>query len=110
MSIWGGMARLARFRADGFAAFANTPQAVLNSLAPLLAFPLVGAVIGLSGGQGLAAAVDFLATIVALVAPLVITHAFAARWGRLADWPRFAAASNCAVTRACGSSPRYFFA
>jgi uncharacterized membrane protein len=94
MSIMAGLLRLARFRVDGFNAFAGTPQAVLNSLAPLLAFPLVGAVLGLLGEAGLAAAVDFLATIVALVAPLVITHAFARRWGRLEAWPRFAAASN----------------
>lgn len=94
MSVLGGMTRLARFRIDGFASFAATPQAVLNSLAPLLAFPLVGAAAGMLGDLGMAALVDFLATVVALVAPLVISHEFARRWGRLPEWPRFAVASN----------------
>ncbi len=94
MSIVQGMVRLARFRIDGFQGFGNSAQAVLNSLAPLLAFPLVGGVFGVLGGQALPATVDFLATVVALLAPLVITHWLAARWQRLAEWPRFAAASN----------------
>lgn len=94
MRIWAGMVRLARFDASGFAAFRNTAPAVLSSLAPLLAFPIVGGLSGIAGGQGLSALIDFLATIVALLAPLIISHAFARHWDRLAQWPRFAASTN----------------
>lgn len=94
MSIFIGIARLARFRSDGFAHFSATTQGVANSLAPLLAFPLVGAVLQLAQGQGHAALADLLATIIALLAPLVLTHALAARWGRQAEWNRYATASN----------------
>ena len=37
---------------------------------------------------------DLLATLVALLTPLVVTEFFARRWGREALWMRFAVASN----------------
>jgi hypothetical protein len=94
MSIWAGMLQLARFRPDGFAAFGATPQSVLNSLAPLLGFPLAGTLIGVLSGRGLGAVTDLCVVIVALLTPLVISHALAGAWGRGAAWPRFATASN----------------
>lgn len=94
MSILLGIARLARFRADGFAAFAATPQALLNSLAPLIAFPLLGGLIELGQGAWRAGIADFLATLVALLTPLVVTEFYARRWGRQAHWLRFAVASS----------------
>ncbi|MCW3474836.1 hypothetical protein [Limobrevibacterium gyesilva] len=89
-----GVVRLALFRSDGFAAFGATPLAFLNSLAPLLAFPLVGGAMLLLSGSLRAAAADLLASIVALLAPAVFSHTLAALWKREALWLRYAVAFN----------------
>ncbi len=89
-----GIARLARFNRDGFAQFGDTPQAFVNSLAPMLAFPLAFVVPAVIGGAGVAALVDFLASVVALLAPAVMSHAFAQAWGREALWLRYIVAFN----------------
>ena len=94
MSILAGIIRLARFRADGFLSFAATPQALLNSLAPLVAFPLVGGLGELAQGNLGTALTDLLATTVALLTPLVVTQYLATKWGRGDHWLRFAVASN----------------
>ncbi len=94
MSVFAGILRLARFRPEGFAEFAATPQALLNSLAPLVAFPLVGGLGELAQGNLGTALTDLLATTVALLTPLVVTEYLATRWGRGAYWLRFAVASN----------------
>jgi len=94
MSALRGIARLARFRVDGFAEFVGTSQAVLNSLAPLVAFPLAGGLLQAGQGEWQSALSDLLATIVALLTPLVVTEFLARRWGREALWLRFAVASN----------------
>jgi len=89
-----GMARLARGRVDGLALFGDTPGSVLASLAPLMAFPLVGAVL-MVGPQGwVPAATTLLFTLVAQLAPLVLSHALAQSWGREAHWFRYATALN----------------
>lgn len=93
-SIVLGVMRLARGRADGFRQFGATREAFLASLAPLVAFPLVGGVLMLIGGGGLAALSDLLATICALVAPPVLSFEIARLWGREAAWLRFATAFN----------------
>jgi hypothetical protein len=93
-SIVLGVMRLARGRADGFGQFGATREAFLASLAPLVAFPLVGGVLMLLGGGGLAALADLLATICALVAPPVLSFEVARLWGREAAWLRFATAFN----------------
>ena len=93
-SVFRGFVRLARFRPEGFAYFSGTHAAMLNSLAPLLAFPLVGGALLLFRGGGIGAASDLLATVVALLAPLLIAHALAMRWGRGDAWLRYAAAFN----------------
>lgn len=94
MKIFSGVLHIARFRAEGMQAFGATPRALLNSLAPLLAFPVVGGLLDMLHGQFISALSDLLATLVALLTPLVVTEAFARRWGREALWLRFAVASN----------------
>jgi hypothetical protein len=93
-SIVVGVMRLARGRADGIAQFGATREAFLASLAPLVAFPLVGGALMLLGGGGLAALSDLLATLCALLAPPVLSFEVARLWGREAAWPRFATAFN----------------
>jgi hypothetical protein len=93
-SIVIGVVRLARGRADGILQFGGTRDAFLASLAPLLAFPLVGGVLMLLGGGGLTAVSDLLATLCALVAPPVLSFEVARLWGREAIWLRFATAFN----------------
>ena len=87
-----GVARLARFRADGLASFDATPAGLLNALAPWFAFALVGFVLVLVQGSPLGALGDLLGTTVALLAPTVVSHALARRWGREAAWLRYCVA------------------
>ncbi|HSZ90850.1 MAG TPA: hypothetical protein VK822_15925 [Acetobacteraceae bacterium] len=89
-----GVLRLARGRADGIRQFGATREAFLASLAPLIAFPLVGGVLMLLGGGGLTALGDLLATLCALVAPPVLSFEVARLWGRQNAWLRFATAFN----------------
>lgn len=96
MSILRGIARIARFRADGLASFADTTQALTNSLAPLIAFPLVGAILEIGQGHALIAVSDLLASLVALLAPLVISEKLARLWGVRSAWLRYGVASNWA--------------
>lgn len=93
-SIVVGIMRLARGRADGLGQFGATREAFLASLAPLVAFPLVGGVLMLLGGGGLSALSDLLATICALVAPPVLSYEVARLWGRETAWLRYATAFN----------------
>jgi hypothetical protein len=89
-----GILLLARGRADGLAMFADSPNAFLASLAPLVAFPLVGAGLMLASGQGLEAVTDFLEVICALLTPAVLSELMARLWGRAEAWLRFATAFN----------------
>jgi len=89
-----GIIRVATGRADGIAQFGDTREAFLASLAPLLAFPLVGTLLMLAQGEGLAALSDLLATFCALLAPAVLSYEAARLWGRAAAWTRFAVAFN----------------
>jgi hypothetical protein len=93
-SIVVGVMRLARGRADGFSQFGATRDSFLASLAPLMAFPLVGGVLLLMGGGGIGALSDLLATLCALVAPPVLSFEIARLWHREAAWLRFATAFN----------------
>lgn len=89
-----GAARLAVGLRDGIMRFKNTPQAFLASLAPLVAFPLLGVLLLLAGGHWTVAAVLLLLVLVSQVAPPVISHWLAVRWGREAAWLRYATAYN----------------
>ncbi len=89
-----GMVRLARGRVDGLQQFGDTPQAFLASLAPPLAFAIVGALLLLvSEGLGRALA-TLLVAIVLQLTPPVLSHALARFWGREAQWLRYATAFN----------------
>lgn len=89
-----GMLRVARGRVDGLELFGATPQAFLASLAPLVAFPLVGAALMLTDQGAVRAATTLLFTVVAQLAPPVLSHAVARAWGREAYWLRYATAFN----------------
>ena len=92
LSAAAGVARLARFRADGLASFDASPVGLLNALAPWLAFAFVGSLLALGAGAVREAALDFLASVVALLAPLVVSQGLARLWGRGAAWLRYAVA------------------
>jgi hypothetical protein len=87
-----GVARLARFRADGLQAFEATPTGLLNALAPWLAFAVVGFVLMIVAGSAQQAIGDLLASIVALLTPPVVSQALARLWGRQDAWLRYAVA------------------
>lgn len=89
-----GVARVARGKASGMARFGGTTQSFLSSLAPLIAFPLAGAAVLLMRDGPLAAFGLFSATLVAQLAPPVLSHAVAARWGRERQWLHYATAYN----------------
>lgn len=89
-----GIVRVARGRPDGLAQFSATRDAFLASLAPLIAFPLVGGLLMLLGGGGLDALTDLLATLCALLAPPVLSFEVARLWHREDAWLRFATALN----------------
>lgn len=69
-------------------------QDVLNSLAPLLAFPTVFTALALLGGAGRSAVTELLSVVVVLLAQLVLSETLARRWRREASWPRYAVAFN----------------
>lgn len=89
-----GVARLARGRPDGFQQFSGTREGFLASLAPLIAFPLVGGALLALSGDRMGALIDFLATLCALLAPPVLSFEVARLWGKQAAWLRFATAFN----------------
>lgn len=89
-----GILQLARGRKSGLSEFAGTRQGFLSSLAPLVAFPLVGSALMLAAGEGWPALGDFLATLSALLAPPVISEALARLWKRDGTWLRYATAFN----------------
>lgn len=89
-----GILRLATGHADGLVQFGNTTEAFLASLAPLVAFPLVGTALMLFEGGGVEAVANLLATLCALLAPPVLSFEAARLFGRADRWPRFATAFN----------------
>lgn len=89
-----GVLLLARFRVSGLALFGGGVADLLNSLAPLLAFPVVLALLLLLDGAGGEALADLLSLVVALLAPLVISQALAVKWSRDDRWLRYAVALN----------------
>jgi hypothetical protein len=89
-----GILRLARFNRGGFAMFDGSVSAFLSSLAPLVAFPLVGGGLWLLQGGGTDALTELFATLSVLLAPAVLSHAFARFWRREPAWLRYAVAFN----------------
>ena len=101
MTDWGrrrsvvrGIIRLLQFNGEGLLDFGDTPQAFFNSLAPLLAFPLVGAGVTLWGGAQHGALVNMLASVIAVAAPPVLSHMLSSLWHREPLWLRYAIAFN----------------
>jgi hypothetical protein len=89
-----GVLRVARGRVDGIGYFGGNSQAFLSSLAPLLAFPLVGMVLGLMTDGALQSLSDFVMYLCALLTPAVVSYELARWWGRGELWLRFATAFN----------------
>ncbi len=85
---------LARGRADGIKQFGNTVDSVTASLAPLIAFPLVGAAWTAMNGQAEFAALGFFSRLCGVLALPLITYEFARLARRDADWMRTVAALN----------------
>jgi hypothetical protein len=90
--IWRGIWLLARGRAAGIKEFGNSVDALTASLAPLIAFPLVGAGITATNGQPKLAVIAFLARLCAVLAVPVITYEFARFTKRESLWLRTTAA------------------
>jgi len=93
-SITRGILLLARGKAAGLAEFANTSDALTASLAPLIAFPLVGAGMLASSGQPGLAAIAFLSRLCGVLVLPVITQAFARAFKREDLWLATATALN----------------
>ena len=93
-SVLLGMWRIARGRADGIGCFGGSVQSFLASLAPLVAFPLVGAVFGLFTHGPRRALTDLAMMLCALLTPAVLSYELATFWNRSDAWLRFATAFN----------------
>lgn len=93
-SVLIGIFRVARGRVDGIECFGGTSQAFLASLAPLLAFPLVGTAIGVFSQGVLESLTEFAIYLCALLTPAVLSYELARLWGRGEQWLRFATAFN----------------
>ncbi len=89
-----GIALVARGRREGIRQFSATREAFLASLAPLIAFPLVGSGLMLLAGAGWDSVEDFVATLCAVLAPPVLSQALAQTWGRETAWLQYATAFN----------------
>ena len=89
-----GVVRVALGRAEGLAYFGSTVQSFLSSLAPLLAFPLAGAIIVFFRNGPIVALQIALLAIVVQLAPAVLSHALAVRWRREEQWLLFSTAYN----------------
>ena len=87
-----GVALVGRGRMDGMALFGATPEAFLASLAPLLAFPAAGAILLLLSGKVVEAGAAVLITLVAQLAPPVLSYTLARAWRQEGGWLRYATA------------------
>lgn len=93
-AILTGLSLLAQGRPEGFRHFGSSVQAFLASLAPLVAFPLVGGVLIAASGRPGEGLMSFFETISILLAQPVISEALAERWGRGDQWLCYATAFN----------------
>ncbi len=93
-SILRGIVLLARGKPAGIAEFVNTNDALAASLAPLIAFPLVGSTLIAFSGQPGMAVIAFLSRLCGVLVLPVITHAFARIARREELWLRTATALN----------------
>lgn len=89
-----GIARLARGNKAGFAEFGTTAEAFSASLAPLIAFPLVGSVITAVAGEWKLALLGFVSQLCVVLVVPVLTYEFSRLLGRQSLWLRTATAQN----------------
>ena len=87
-----GILLLLRGRAEGLAQFEGTPQAVLSALAPLAALMIVSLALALFSHASAGLSTYLMLGAVGLLSQLVVSFEVARRWGRAAEWYRFAAA------------------
>ncbi|MCB8880268.1 hypothetical protein ACELLULO517_08495 [Acidisoma cellulosilytica] len=93
-NILRGIFLICRGKAGGLTEIGSGPEAFLSSLAPMIAFPLVGCALMAMQGRVQDGMTDFLASLVAILAPPVLSFSLVKRWGREAGWYRFATAFN----------------
>ena len=92
-----GLLRLARFDRNGIEEFGNTIPAFSASLAPLVAFPIVGAGLIASQGDYVTAAIVFLSRLSAVLMQPVATELGAKLTGSRPRWLRTSTALNWSV-------------
>ena len=92
--ILSGIAKLARGNAKGADEFSGTPEAFTASLAPLIAFPLVGAIVTGFAGSWKLAVLGLLSRLCAVLVLPVLTYEFSRLFNRQAHWLRTATALN----------------
>jgi hypothetical protein len=84
-----GLLYLAIGRREGFKDFGDTSEAYLASLAPLIAFDLVTAVLAAAAGRVHTAILGFLILLCLWLGPAVISHPLCRLWGRTEAWSRY---------------------
>ncbi len=89
-----GLIKLARGDAKGVEEFSGSVEAFSASLAPLIAFPLVGAFITAVSGDWKAALIGLLSRFCAVLALPLVTYEFARLYGKQQLWLRTATALN----------------
>lgn len=89
-----GMFLLARGRAVGLEEFGNSTNALAASVAPLIAFPLVGSVLLAANGDPKIAVLAFISRMCVVMALGLVTYEFARLWHRDEQWLRTVTALN----------------
>lgn len=89
-----GMVKLARGNPKGFEEFGATPEAFTASLAPLIAFPVVGALLMAIASGWKMALLGLLSRLCSVLILPVLTYEFARLFGRQSQWLRTATAMN----------------
>jgi hypothetical protein len=89
-----GLFLLGRGRKTGMNEFNNSLEGFNASLAPLIAFPLVGSAISAVSGDWKLALVAFLSRLCAVLVLPVIVYEYARMTGRLGQWLKVASALN----------------
>ena len=89
-----GLALLGRFRKEGFDRFEASSQGFLASLAPWVAFLLVGGMLLALEGKPLDALTDLAVLTCWLLVPPVVSQAVASGFGREDRWLRYSTATT----------------
>ncbi|MFT8587013.1 hypothetical protein [Acetobacter papayae] len=89
-----GMLLLSSGRREGLACFEGTTNALGAAMAPQLAFVLVGGLQVFLQPDTVMELVKLLLSFCVLLMPLVISHAYARRWGREGLWLRYMTAAT----------------